>query len=54
VREGKVPFDRVRERALELDREFKSAFEVTTLPERPDSERANAFLIAARKRRAAE
>jgi hypothetical protein len=34
---------------LRLHREFNAAFETTTLPERPDYERANAFLIRARR-----
>jgi uncharacterized protein len=51
VRSGQIDFDRVRERAQELDREFKAAFESTGLPERPDTERVNAFLVSARRRR---
>jgi predicted nucleotidyltransferase len=53
IRHGRVPFDAVQARALELDRQFQEAFVKTTLPEKPDSERANRFLIAARRRRAA-
>ncbi len=45
-------FDEVMARALELDREFQAAFATTTLPDKPDTERANRFLIAARRRRA--
>jgi uncharacterized protein len=52
IRRGGLSFDEVQKRALELDREFQAAFEKTKLPERPDTERANALLIAARRARA--
>ena len=51
IRDGAVSFQPAEARALELDREFQSAFAATTLPERPDAARANRFLIAARRRR---
>lgn len=51
IRKGDVPFESVEERALELDRVFQEAFSTTALPEKPDTERANRFLIAARRRR---
>ena len=51
IRRGEVPFDEVQKRALELDRLFQEAFARTTLPEKPDTERANRFLIQARRRR---
>ncbi|MDY3561639.1 nucleotidyltransferase domain-containing protein [Gemmata sp. JC673] len=51
IRKGDVPFEAVEARALELDRVFQEAFAATTLPERPDTDRANRFLIAARRRR---
>jgi hypothetical protein len=51
VRHGKVAFDEVRRRALDLDKQFAEAFTRTTLPEKPDTERVNRFLIAARRRR---
>ncbi len=51
IRKGEVPFEAVESRALELDRVFQEAFANTTLPEKPDAERANRFLIAARRRR---
>jgi hypothetical protein len=54
IRSGEVTFGAVRGRALELDRVFQEAFAVTKLPERPDYERVNRFLIAARRRRAHE
>ena len=52
IRHGKVPFDEVRARAHDLDRQFQEAFARTTLPEKPDTARVNRFLIAARRRRA--
>jgi len=52
IRRGEVPFEAVEARALELDRVFREAFATTTLPEKPDTERANRFLIAARRRSA--
>jgi predicted nucleotidyltransferase len=54
VRRGERTFDEVKARALELDRLFQEAFARTRLPERPDADAANRFLIAARRRRAAE
>lgn len=54
IRSGNVPFEQVRERALELNRLFQEAFTTTELPERPDYERVDRFLIDARRRRASE
>lgn len=54
VRRGERTFAEVKARALELDRLFQEAFARTRLPERPDADAANRFLIAARRRRAAE
>ena len=54
IRRGAVPFEEVEARALELDRMFQEAFAATRLPERPDTERANRFLIAARRRAASD
>src|SRR5262245_51335549 len=54
IRRGEVPFDDVQKHALELDRVFQDAFTRTKLPEKPDTDRANRFLIAARRRRASE
>jgi predicted nucleotidyltransferase len=51
IRHGKVSFDEVSKRALDLDRQFQEASTRTSLPEKPDTERANRFLIAARRRR---
>jgi predicted nucleotidyltransferase len=52
IRRGEMVFEAVETRALELDRVFREAFAATALPERPDTERANRFLVAARRRRA--
>ena len=51
IRNGSVTFDAVEARALELDRVFQEAFANTKLPEKPDTEKANRFLVAARRRR---
>ena len=53
IRRGEVPFEAVEARALELDRVFREAFAATSLPEKPDTARANRFLIAARRRASA-
>jgi uncharacterized protein len=49
IRRGEVAWDEVESWRLALHKEFNTAFETTTLPERPDYERANAFLIRARR-----
>jgi hypothetical protein len=49
IKRGEVPFDEVETWRLDLQKEFDRAFENTTLPERPDYARANAFLIKARR-----
>jgi len=51
IRRGEVSFDEVAKRAMDLDRSFQEAFNSSTLPEKPDTDRANRFLIAARRRR---
>jgi predicted nucleotidyltransferase len=51
IRSGELDFEEVRRRALELDREFQEAFGATKLPERPDYDRVNRFLIEARRSR---
>jgi predicted nucleotidyltransferase len=50
IRREEVPWDDVEKWRLSLHQEFNAAFETTKLPERPDYERANAFLISARRR----
>ncbi|HEV2861507.1 MAG TPA: nucleotidyltransferase domain-containing protein [Pyrinomonadaceae bacterium] len=49
VRRGEVPWEEVNRWRLSLHEEFAAAFACTALPERPDYERANAFLIRARR-----
>jgi uncharacterized protein len=50
IRSGALTFSEVQARALELNRIFEEAFPATRLPERPDYDRANRFLIRARRR----
>ena len=50
IRNGEMPWDEVEIWRLRLHEEFNAAFANTKLPERPDYERANAFLISARRR----
>ena len=54
IRRGEMPWDDVDNWRLSLHQEFNAAFEATKLPERPDYERANAFLISARRRALSE
>jgi predicted nucleotidyltransferase len=49
IRRSEMPWDDVENWRLSLHQEFNAAFETTRLPERPDYERANAFLISARR-----
>ncbi len=50
IRNDGLPFEEVKRRALELDEQFQQAFEGTALPEQPDYQRVDDFLIAARRR----
>jgi len=50
IRSGALAFEEVRTRALELGQVFQQAFASTSLPERPDYDRVNRFLIQARRR----
>jgi hypothetical protein len=54
IRQGEMPWDDVEQWRLSLHGEFDRAFEETELPERPDYERANEFLIKARRSAAGE
>jgi uncharacterized protein len=54
IRRGEVPWEEVESWRLSLHQEFNAALETTRLPERPDYERANAFLISARRRALSE
>lgn len=49
IRNGEVSWEAVNEWRLELHKQFDAAHETTTLPERPDYEWANKFLISARE-----
>jgi uncharacterized protein len=51
IRDRQMSWDEVNVWRLSLHNEFDRAFAHTTLPERPDYERANAFLIQARRSR---
>lgn len=48
IRNGKIPWESTEAWRLQLHREFELAFASTCLPERPDYDRANAFLVKAR------
>jgi predicted nucleotidyltransferase len=49
VREGYIPWEEVDQWRRSLHKLFDAAFNGTTLPERPDYDQANAFLIRARR-----
>ena len=49
IKRGEVLFDEIEAWRLQLHKDFDAAFESTSLPERPDYERANAFLLKARR-----
>ena len=49
VKSGVYTFDEIKRRALGLDEEFQREFERTTLPDQPDVETVDAFLIEARR-----
>lgn len=49
IKRGELEWREVNEWRLRLHKDFEKAFAETNLPERPDYERANAFLIKARK-----
>ena len=48
IRNGEMPLEEVNKWRLDLHEEFDSSFYNTSLPERPDYEKANQFLIKAR------
>jgi uncharacterized protein len=54
IKSGKMSWDDVEKWRITLHKEFDSAFAETSLPERPDYERANAFLVKARRLAMAE
>lgn len=49
IRIGEVVWEEINEWRLQLHKEFDAAFEKTKLPERPDYEWANEFLIRSRR-----
>ena len=49
IKSGEMPWDDVEAWRLSLHRDFDGALEHTNLPERPDYERANEFLVKARR-----
>ncbi|MBX9725515.1 MAG: nucleotidyltransferase domain-containing protein [Candidatus Obscuribacterales bacterium] len=49
IRNGEIPWEEVNIWRLELHKQFDKAYELTSLPERPDYEKANDLLIAARR-----
>ncbi len=51
IRRGELTFDEVSRLALELDQQFQETFTTTRLPERPDYDRVNRFLVQARRSR---
>ena len=50
IRNGGLPFEEVKQRALQLDDRFQQAFARTQLPEQPDYAQVDAFLVRARRR----
>lgn len=51
IRRGETPWEEVDRWRLQLHREFDEAYQTTRLPEYPDFERINAFLVKARQSR---
>jgi predicted nucleotidyltransferase len=49
IRRGEAPWDEINAWRLSLHKDFDAAFANTNLPERPDYEKVNAFLIHARR-----
>ncbi|MBN1912642.1 MAG: nucleotidyltransferase domain-containing protein, partial [Pirellulales bacterium] len=49
IKRGEMPWEEVDQWRLRLHEEFDQAFEQTSLPERPDYERVNRFLVKARR-----
>ena len=49
IRRGEIKWAEVNTRRLALHNDFDAALATTKLPERPDYEKANAFLIKARR-----
>jgi uncharacterized protein len=49
IRREEIAWDEVNEWRLALHKEFDAAYQITKLPDRPDYEKANEFLIKARR-----
>ncbi len=49
IRNGEIAWDEINNWRLDLHKQFDKAFETSSLPERPDYERANKLLIDARR-----
>ncbi|MBZ2186160.1 MAG: nucleotidyltransferase domain-containing protein [Bryobacter sp.] len=49
IRNGEIPWEQVESWRLELHRQLEDALDTSLLPEHPDFENANAFLIHARR-----
>jgi uncharacterized protein len=49
IKSGEMPFEEADRWRLELHRGFDQSYERTKLPERPDYDRVNGFLIRARR-----
>jgi hypothetical protein len=54
IKRGEMPFGEADAWRKELQVRFEDAFRMTRLPERPDYERVNAFLVDARRRALSE
>lgn len=50
LKSGEMPFNDANSWRMDLQREFESVFDRTKLPERPDYDRSNDFLIRARRK----
>jgi len=49
IRKGEIAWEEVNEWRLQLHKEFDEAYDKTTLPDRPDYDWANDFLVSARR-----
>lgn len=49
IKRGELSFEEIRSEALRLDKAFQKAFENSSLPEQPDFDTVNDFLISARR-----
>jgi len=50
IKRGEIPFDKADAWRRDLQDQFESAFDGTRLPDRPDYEKVNDFLVEARER----